>query len=75
MTGKSDPADIANEFKEYFANIYINFSDDIEAVNEFVNLRNLSLNSSSFGIVVSLDVELIEKCIKLLKLGKSSGND
>ena len=61
VNGWSKTGDIANEFKDYFANIYLNSSDDIEAVNEFVNLDNLSLNSSSFGIMLSLDVEIIEQ--------------
>ena len=39
VAGKSDPACIANEFKTYFANIYVKSCDDLNSVNEYITYR------------------------------------
>jgi hypothetical protein len=37
--GKSDPVEIANEFKSFFGGVYVNSADDVAAVDEFAMLR------------------------------------
>jgi hypothetical protein len=38
VAGKSDPVDIANEFKSYFDGIYVNSAVNTYAVDEYVKL-------------------------------------
>jgi hypothetical protein len=73
IAGKSDPVDIANEFKSYFDGIYVNSAANTYAVDEYVILRDTGAGCKAdyptFG------VETLENCVKKLKLGRVAGVD
>jgi hypothetical protein len=47
VAGKSNPGDIASEFKEVFAMVYINSAHDVAAVEEFTSLHDFVTNSNT----------------------------
>jgi hypothetical protein len=76
VAGQSDPKCIANEFRTFYANTYVNSRLDSAAVNEFQEL----INSPNMTNVEALpdnyvSTECIERCIGQLKLGKAAGLD
>ena len=72
--GQYDPITIANNFKDYYANIYIDSGKDRNAVNEYNN--NLaSVVDPAVHDPVLIDVDSIQRCINLLKPNKSPGGD
>ena len=73
IANHSDSLNIANAFKDYFANIYTNSSDDIQAVNEFNNC-NVKFNGSN-SCVPDINIECIERCLNSLKRNKAAGCD
>ena len=73
VAGKSDPVEIANEFKTFFDGVYVNSADDAAAVDEFARLRRTVTNSTVNHVEVN--VETIENCGKRLKFNKAAGVD
>ena len=37
VTGLNNPSEIASAFKDYYSNIYVKSSDDVDAANEFLS--------------------------------------
>ena len=56
----------------YYSNNYVKSSDDVDAANVFFYLIT-GLGSKISDELPRIDVELVESCIKQLKLGKSAG--
>ncbi len=76
INGVSDDASIANEFMKHFGSVYFDSSLDDVAKAEYLNVSedNQSLRNQETNIEL-VNVELIYKCIRDLKLGKASGPD
>ena len=74
VAGHSDSDSIADSFKNYFSNTFINSSDDTAAYNEFKNVES-KFNLDGESSLPYIDVECIERCIKLLKPNKAAGHD
>jgi exonuclease III len=76
VDGCSDSKDIANRFKTFYSNIYINSAADIDAVHEFSSIKSQINNSTNINnLDVFADVVSIERCISMLKLNKAAGYD
>src|SRR5688572_10748480 len=73
VSNKSDPIDIADEFRSHYSSIYVNSSDDKVSLNEYVNLA--SAHQTNVCKMPSTEVDQIERCIKSLKLHKACGID
>jgi hypothetical protein len=69
---------IANKFRDYYANIFVDSGANFAAVSEFEELHN-SRPMSTSGLLnnnlPNVDVESIEKCISALKTNKAAGHD
>ena len=76
VNGSNKPADVAEAFASHFSCVYTNF-DDTSAKSEFDGIcRGSSSPELSCDDVFRIfNVELIDKCIRKLKLGKASGPD
>jgi hypothetical protein len=80
VNGSSDPKAIANSFKDFYSNVYVNSSDNISAVDEFKCFydKHYSNNYYSAGAINNdhiIDVECVERCVKMLKCNKAAGHD
>ena len=73
IANQSDPLDIANSFKDYFAKIYTNSAENVEVVNEFNNVCNK--RKFSAHDIPNIGTESIERCINKLKCNKAAGCD
>ena len=73
IANQSDPLDIANSFKDYFAKIYTNSAENVEVVNEFNNICNK--RKFSTHDIPNIGTESIERCINKLKCNKAAGCD
>ena len=73
VAGKSDPIDIANEFKLHLSNIFVHSSDDINSVNEYSKLCDS--HKDAVQSLPIIEVEVIERCINSLKCNKAAGFD
>ena len=60
IDGKSNSKDIATAFRGFYAHIYVNSGDDVNALNEYLNL--IDICSSSNETLPDLNVDTIEKC-------------
>ena len=71
--GQTDPLAIAETFRNYFSTIFIDSKTNIDAVNEFNSkLSNFEkLNRS----MPEINVQVIERCIKELKMNKAAAAD
>ncbi len=64
---------IANKFRDYYANIFVDSGANFAAVSEFEELRNSRPMSTSCLLdnnLPNVDVESIEKCISALKTNR-----
>jgi len=69
--------DIANEFAAYFKQVF-HSSDDQQAYNEYMCKREECINEnmcSGYKCIESVTVELLDKCMRKLNLGKACGPD
>jgi len=76
INGVVDDTSIANEFMKYFGSVYYDSGLDDDAKEEYLNI----VEEDQFVLspetkVDMVNVELIDKCIRSLKLGKASGPD
>ena len=73
IDGCSDSSSIADVFKRFYSNVFIDSSSDRKAAAEFaeVFLRLDKLDKS----IPDANIEIIERCIKGLKLNKAAGYD
>ena len=74
IEGHSDPVVIANTFKNFYANIYVDSSCDASAVAEFNNVYS-SMTDGVINDKVIVDVKDVERCIKMLKINKAASFD
>src|ERR1700690_652683 len=72
VEGETNPEAIANKFKEFYSNVYVNSADDANAVKNYNELcrTQFGINDAS---VVSIDA--VEDCVKILKQNKAAGID
>ena len=76
INGLTDNQSIANGFGNHFASVYVNFSGNLDAINEFnLSYRKLSKDNLIISSNSRLSVEIVDKCVKLLKCGKAAGPD
>ena len=76
INGLTDKQTIANCFSNHFASVYVNFSDNLDVINEFNLLyTKLSNDNSIISTNSSFSVEIVDKCVKLLNCGKAAGPD
>ena len=77
VNGLTNNQDIFNYFAEQFSATYITSVNDSASKNEFEKLYNLILKESSNSLRHSslFSIEVIDKCVKSLKLGKAQGPD
>ena len=76
VAGQSDPAVIANEFKDFYSKVYVNSASNASAVNEFkLAHAALAANASTCILPVTVNIESVERCVRLLKPNKASGHD
>ena len=63
-----------NCFGNHFASVYVNSSDNLDAINEFnLSYTELPKDNSIINLNSSFSVEIVDKCVKLLKCGTSTG--
>jgi hypothetical protein len=76
INGKADNIDLANEFAHHFGEVYFDSNLDTEAHNEFSNeylvVEQLQPGVIDVGVI---DVELVDKCLHNIKMGKACGPD
>ena len=78
INGKQGNEEIANEFAKYFRGTFVDSSSDCYAKKEFSDLCD---NIEQFAPdcdntdIQHIDVELVDKCLRDLKVGKASGPD
>jgi len=73
INGDISDVDVANEFAVYFKHVFHSTHDNA-VYNDYLCKRNECVkdnSQSSYKCIESLTVELIDKCVKKLKLGKS----
>ena len=76
VAGQSEPKGIANEFRKFYANTYVNSRHDFAAFNEFQDLLNSPTMTNDEALSDNyVNTECIERCIRQLKLGKAAGLD
>jgi len=76
VNGASDDTSIADEFMKHFGSVYFDFNLDDEAKVEYFDIVNDNQFALSPETNIDLvNVKLIDKCIRCLKLGKASGPD
>ena len=68
VAGQTDPNNIANKFRDYYADIYIDSAASKKSVDEYNDLQS-TLRSLSDDTQV--DIDSIEQSIRLLKLSKA----
>ena len=78
INGSCDNADVANSFANFFSDVYYDSSSNLEAVNEYS--EELNCAQSIHGLkteqcLAMFTIELIDKCVHKLKLGKACGPD
>ena len=73
INGCQNAQDIANAFREHYANIFVNSADEKNKVQQFIDAR---LNySGDVGTDTLISVEDIEAALRNLKKGKAAGAD
>jgi len=72
IEGETNSESIANKFKEFYSNVYINSADDVDAVNNYNELRKTSYGVNDSSTVL---LDSVEDCIKMLKPNKAAGID
>src|SRR4051812_34224909 len=79
---ETDPAAIANKFRDFYSGVYVNSYDNQESLNEFTACYNSHYASDSrlndatvINSNYKFDTDCIELSIKSLKLNKAAGLD
>ena len=76
VNGVSDDTAIANEFMKHFGSVYYDSNLDVISKAEYLNeLDDDQLVTSPETNIELVNVELVDKCLRGLKLGKASGPD
>src|SRR5688572_9001979 len=79
INGTNDGVSVANEFASHFESVYCDSSSNAEARDDFGSLySNIYTSQSNTLNNITPDlitVELVDKCIRKLKLGRASGPD
>jgi exonuclease III len=76
INGHSDPAVIANSFRDHFDKVYVDSSQDLAAVDEFqCIIRERRQRNTSEAPCELIAIETIEQCINKLKPLKAAGHD
>jgi len=78
INGSNDPSHVANTFADHFTKVYVvnaDMEDKACSPHTLVDNNNDSVMSSVSQLCLDINVELIDKCIKKLKLGKAGGFD
>ena len=78
LNGSNDSSAVANAFAQHFEAVYCTSSAAADAKNEFeshFNECNLAQLSPEDISPAQITVELVDKCLRKLKLGKASGPD
>ena len=77
VNGLNDSGDIAQAFADNFKNVHYNSYNDVETLNQYSKLCNVSCVDvrNNHALIDSVNVELVDKVARSLKLGKASGPD
>src|SRR5437870_2540023 len=77
INGSNDNLKIANEFATYFDIIYSDSSTAVSAVDEYRKLCEEAVNRTANDKCTphQITVQLVDRCIHKLKLGKANGPD
>ena len=76
INGVTDNQSRANCFGNRFASVYVNSSDNLDAINEFnLSYAKFSKGNSFISPNSSFSVEIVDKCAKILKCDKAAGPD
>ena len=76
INGVTGDAAVGNEFAKYLSSVYTDSDSNEVAKEEFMQALNTENTNASFKMNIELiNVELIDKFLRRLKLGKSSGPD
>src|ERR1043165_3016505 len=78
LNGSNDSSAVANAFAQHFEAVYCTSSATADAKNEFeshFNECNLAQLSPEDISPAQITVELVDKCLRKLNLGKASGPD
>ena len=76
INGLTDNQYITNCFGNHFPSVYVNSSDNLDPINEFnLSHAKLAKDNSIISPNSSFSVEIVDKCVKLLKCGKPAGPD
>ena len=75
VNGSNKPSDVAHAFADHFDSVYVNSADAAMAKSEFGSLfLSSSSNNSKLEILFdTVNIELIDKCIRSLKLAMACG--
>jgi len=78
INGCNNDGDVANVFASHFQSVFYNSDDDQSAKYSYLHKRDECIKNglqSSIECIDKITVELIDRCIKKLKLGKACGPD
>ena len=73
--GNSEPFDIAEAFRKFYSNVYVDSSADTAAMTDFYKLYDNVEAKHVENHDTSVTTDLIELCISKLKSGKAAGHD
>jgi len=74
INGHTDNFSIANEFASHFSQVHYQSTDDAVSKEAFLSLRNEHISSrcsSDSAVLSNISVELIDRCLNKLKMGKA----
>ena len=76
INGHVKDEEIANEFASYFRSVFYNSDDDVNSKMSYCNDRDSVANKGYYSECIDdISVEVVDRCIRDLKLGKACGPD
>ena len=76
LQGSNEASHVANVFADHFKSVYYNSANDLGAKAKFENfLLQAQLLDDDPNTTTAISVELVDSCVRKLKLGKASGPD
>ena len=75
IDGNSNDQKIADKFADHFCSLFVDSSNDVNAVNNYKHIASERSNETVLNSYSDVDLELVESCISALKPCKAAGHD
>ena len=75
IDGNSNDQKIADKFADHFCSMFVDSSNDVNAVNNYKHIASERSNETVLNSYSDVDLELVESCISALKPCKAAGHD